>query len=180
VKHERARGAGRFARQQGFTLLEILLAIAVIGLLAASVIGISANLLRHKPVTADDVFWQAAQAARKAALKSGDNQILSFDSKTKAFSVSDGTDVKDFPVRAAPDDLDVDFLSTQNGTSSMLLGGTLVQTQNIPSATFFDDGTCMPFQVQFRARGGAHVVSIDPWTCAPVLTPPDANAATGP
>jgi prepilin-type N-terminal cleavage/methylation domain-containing protein len=179
VKHERTSVAGRIVPKRGFTLLEILLAIAVIGLLATTVIGLSSNLLTAKPSTPDDVFWQACQAARKAALESGRDESLSFDPKTKAFSLSDGTVVKTFPVPAAPDDLVVDFFTTQSGPSFMLLGGTLVQTHPIPSVAFYNDGTCVPFQVQFRARGAAHVQSIDPWTCAPVLTPPDANATTG-
>lgn len=180
MKQERVRAAGRCGPQRGFTLLEILLAIAVIGLIATSVIGMSSHLLTAKPATPDDVFWQASQAARKAALKTGRDQTLSFDPKTRTFIVNDGTASSSFAVLAASEDLAVDFLSTQAGASAMLLGGTLVQTQTIPSVTFYSDGTCVPFQVQIRARGAAHVLSIDPWTCARVLTPPDANAVPAP
>ena len=179
MKHDGPSTAGRAGRMGGFTLLEILLAIAVIGLIATTVIGVSAHLLTAKPSTPDDVFWQACQAARKAALETGHEETLSFDPKTKSFSVSDGTASKGFAIAAASDDLAVDFLTTQSGSSAMLLGGTLVQTQTIPSVAFYGDGTCVPFQVQFRSKGGAHVQSIDPWTCSPILTPPDANAATG-
>ncbi len=178
MKHDRPP-AGRIGTREGFTLLEILLAIAVIGLVSTTVIGISAHLLTAKPSTPDDVFWQACRAARKAALETGHDETLSFDPKTKAFSVSDGTASKGFAIRLASDDLAVDFLTTQGGSSAMLLGGTLVQTQTIPSVAFYGDGTCVPFQVQFRSKGAAHVQSIDPWTCAQVLTPPDANSATG-
>ena len=180
MKHEGMSAGGRIGRQRGFTLLEILLAIAVIGLLATTVIGVSAHLVTAKPSSPDDVFWQACQAARRAALVSGRDQTLSFDPKAKAFSVSDGTVAKAFPVPAASDDLTVDFLTTQSGPNAILLGGTLVQTQTIPTVAFYSDGTCVPFQAQIRAKGAAHVQSIDPWTCARVLTPPDASASTGP
>lgn len=179
MKHETTPVAGRIGPRRGFTLIEILLAIAVIGLLATTVIGLSARLLVAKPASADDVFWQACQAARKAALNSGHDETLSFDPKAKVFSVGDGTATKTFTVSSASDDLAVDFLTIQNGSSSILLGGTLVQTQTIPSVAFYGDGTCAPFQVQIRSKGAAHVLSIDPWTCARVLTPPDATAATG-
>jgi prepilin-type N-terminal cleavage/methylation domain-containing protein len=55
----------------GFTLLEILLALAVIGLLSAVLIGGSARLLATKPLTPDDVFWKAVAQARKDALERG-------------------------------------------------------------------------------------------------------------
>jgi hypothetical protein len=44
----------------------------------------------------------------------------------------------------------------------------------MPSVTFYDDGTCTPFRVQLRTNAGAHMLTIDPWTCAPVLTKSDA------
>ena len=91
VKHERPSAAARIGRRRGFALLEILLAIAVIGLVATTVIGVSAHLLTSRPVTPDDVFWQACQAARKAALETGHGQAMAFDPKTKSFSVGDGT-----------------------------------------------------------------------------------------
>ena len=60
-------------------------------------------------------------------------------------------------------------------TKLMLADGGLVETQPRVSVTFYEDGTCTPFRVQLRTRDGAHLLSIDPWTCAPVLTKPDAS-----
>jgi prepilin-type N-terminal cleavage/methylation domain-containing protein len=179
VKREGAPIAGRSGAQGGFTLLEILLAIAIMALIGASVIGISANLLKSRPTRPDDVFWQACQAARKAAVQSGHDETLSFDLKTKAFSLTDGISSRSFAVPGASDSLVIEFLSPQAGGTTNLLGGTLVQTNTTPSVTFFSDGTCVPFQVQIRVMGAAHVISIDQWTCAQVLTPSDASAATG-
>jgi hypothetical protein len=56
----------------------------------------------------------------------------------------------------------------------------LMESQAIPSVTFFSDGTCTPFRVQFVRGTGTSVLSIDPWTCAPVLKPNDPNALPTP
>ena len=177
-----SRIAGRTAGpwRAGFTLLEVLLAIAVIGLLASAIIGASSRLLTERPTSPDDVFWQACQNARKSALQAGRDQRLTFDPKTKTFVVSDGTGPRTLPVPDPAGDLAVDFLPTQGGNSTMLLGGTLVETRTMPYVTFYSDGTCVPFQVQLRFRGGSHVQSIDPWTCARELAHANPNGTTGP
>jgi general secretion pathway protein H len=73
-------------------------------------------------------------------------------------------------VPGADPDLGVDFLSSKaGGGSSILVGGTLLETGALPHVSFYSDGTCSPFRVQFRSKGAAHVISIDPWTCAQTL-----------
>jgi general secretion pathway protein H len=52
----------------------------------------------------------------------------------------------------------------------------LIESQPIPFVTFFSDGTCTAFRAQFVRNGGTSMLAIDPWTCAPVLTPTDPNA----
>jgi general secretion pathway protein H len=165
---------------RGFTILELLLALAIIALLGTVLIGGAAQLLSDRPVSADDVFWKAVQEARKTALKSGVETRLTFvDGKDqgKAFVVSDGTTPKEFPLSAATaSDLTVSFLTTQKGASAVLVAGMMVETQTIPAVVFYGDGTCTAFRAQFQRGGATHLLSIDPWTCAPVLTPPDPNA----
>jgi general secretion pathway protein H len=71
---------------------------------------------------------------------------------------------------AADDDVKLDFLSTQKSRTAILVGGQLIETQILPTVTFYADGTCTPFRVQIRTeRGVAQTLAIDPWTCAPVL-----------
>ncbi len=163
-----------------FTLLELLLAIAVIALIGSVLIGGSAQLLETKPTSADDIFWKAVQEARKTALKSGNEVRLTFvDDRDagKSFAVNDGTATKQFPLPAATaGDLAVTFLVAQKGGSAVLVGGMMVETQTIPFVTFYSDGTCTAFRAQFQRSSGLHTLAIDPWTCAPVLTPPDPNA----
>jgi len=54
-----------------------------------------------------------------------------------------------------------------------LIGGQLVESERIESVSFYPDGTCAPFRVQFRTTGPAKVIAIDPWTCAAMLLEED-------
>lgn len=160
----------------GFTLLEMLLALALIALLAGALIGGSSALLAEKPVSADDVFWATVQAARKAALNTQQDLNLRYDEKAKAFQLigPDTAAIGAFPIANPPSDLAVEFLSTQRTGGLILLGGTVVETEPLTGGvTFYSDGTCTSFRLQIRANGGAHILAIDPWTCSPVITPPN-------
>ena len=152
----------------GFTLIEILLAVALLGLLSAVMVSVATNLTDARPRSPEDFFWEAARAARRTALVSETDVRLSYDGKEKAFVVSGPKETRRFPLTAARD-LSVDLLQARSVGGSILIGGQLVDTQTLPAVSFYADGTCSPFRVQFRATGPARIVAIDPWTCAPVL-----------
>ena len=163
------------ASTRAFTLLEILLALALIALLAGALIGGSSALLAEKPISADDVFWSSVQAARKAALSAQHDVSLRYDEKAKAFTLAgpDAAVLGTFPLHNPAADLMVEFLSTQRTGGLILLGGTVVETEPLTGGvTFYSDGTCTSFRLQIRVNGGAHILAIDPWTCSPVITPP--------
>jgi prepilin-type N-terminal cleavage/methylation domain-containing protein len=172
--------SSRLRSRRGFTLIEIVLALSLIGLMAAVLVGGSARLLSDKPESADDVFWKAVAAARKRALLSGQDVRLAYlDDRDngKRFTIGEGPDLKAFPVTVAPPQLEVLFLSAQKSAGSVVvLAGQVVETQPLKQVLFYGDGTCTAFRVQIRSGADAHVLSIDPWTCAPVLVPPDAFA----
>ena len=181
----RAARVGAFApvvaqgSRRGFTLLEMLLTLALIALLAGALIGGSSALLAEKPPSADDVFWSTVRTARKTALNSEQELNLRYDEKTKAFQLTppDGL-VQSFPIPVAGsgNDLIVEFLAAQKTGGSILLGGTVVETEPLSGGvTFYADGTCTPFRLQIRVNGGAHIIALDPWTCSPVLTPPKST-----
>jgi len=181
-------------RRRGFTLLEVLLSIALIALLAGVLVGLSSRLTTDQPATVSDVFWLAVREARKAALKSEHEIRLRFDKEKKQFLLIDGiapatlaadgitrieTPRKTFPVPPVVSaDLAVDFLAPapKGGGNAILVGGVLIEAQTIPYVSFYADGTCRPFRAQFVRGGATSMLAIDPWTCAPVLTPRDPNA----
>ncbi len=162
--------------RRGFTLVEILLALALVGLLSWIFIGGSTALLNSKAPSPDEQFWKVCASARKQALEGQRSVILSYDPKVRSFLLTDGASPRAVPVQG-PDDLVIDFHPPPSeGSSSTLIGGTLVETEPMGSVTFYSDGTCTPFRAQFRSGGGAHLLAIDPWTCAPMLPTPDGTS----
>ena len=162
-----AQGGGR-----AFTLLEILLVLALMALLAGIFsVGFSHMLDQSRATAPDEVFWEAAHAAQELATLSEHEVTLRFDGKAKQFVATNGAKT-DTHALAETGDVSVQFLQVQKGGSSVLIGGQLIETQEIPAVTFYPDGTCTPFRVQFRLPAGPLVLTIDPWTCAPMLEKP--------
>lgn len=152
-----------------FTLLEILLVVALIGLMGTLFIGSANLLLTNRRVSAEDVFWKAVTEARKYALLHGQDVRLAYDSKKKEFDAATSEGARTFPV-PFEGELTIDFLATgSSGRNTVLIGGVLVETRPMPFVTFYADGTCSSFRVQLRTRGGEpRYLQIDPWTCAEV------------
>lgn len=161
-------GAGDRSRA-AFTLLEILLAVALLGLLSAALVGGASYLLDSRPRTPTEIFWTAVRETRREAL-TGEREVrLSFDEKEKQFVADDGRAPKTYPV-AGPRSLTISFLpAVASPSSARLIGGSLFESEAIPAVTFYPDGTCSPFRLQIRSTGEPTVLEIDPWTCAPAL-----------
>ena len=161
----------RRRRATGFTLLEVLVTLALLALLTGLLVGGTAALIRERPATADEVMRRAIAQARRYAVQNYREVRLAYDNKGKVFHASSVDGKRDFPLEL-PEEIQIDFLTPQKD-NSMLLGGELVELSNLPYITFYPDGTCTPFRVQLRTSNGpARVVAIDPWTCAPVLETP--------
>jgi len=182
--------------------LEILLVLAIAGMMTAVIAVGYTRMASRKPATPDAVFWLAVTAARKQALMSGREVRLAYTpaattdgadtpagldltwdtgpttwsgTTNPAGDTGDDTDApatgeQFFPFEKMGDII-CEFLSTQKGTQSITIGGQAVETQTIPTMTFYGDGTCTPVRIQFRRNGGAaYTLDIDPWTCAQMLT----------
>ena len=157
--------------RSGFTLLEVLVTIALIALLTGVLVVGTSRLLGDRPKTPDELFWLAAGAARKEALLNNQPIRLGFDSKSLEFILSSAATETRLPF-VPKTTAELDFLPPKStGTAaSILIAGELVETQTLPFVTFYGDGTCSPFRVQLKNRNSTRVLEIDPWTCAPMLT----------
>jgi|HubBroStandDraft_6_1064221.scaffolds.fasta_scaffold1271452_2 Tfp pilus assembly protein FimT len=163
--------------RRAFTIVEILLALALVLLIGTIFISGTNSLLAGKTATPDEQFWTACAQARREALEEQRSVVMTYDPKTRGFILNDGAQTRSVPVNG-PEDLVIDFHPAQSDATSAtsLIGGVLVEMTPLAAVTFYSDGTCTPFRVQLRTSAGAHLLSIDPWTCAPILNPTDGRA----
>jgi general secretion pathway protein H len=160
-------------RGSAFTRLEVMMVLALLGLLAGLFISAARNFNDDRAKTAEDIFWETVRAARKQALLSGRDVRVSYAASAKdeppalVLNAEGGEERHPF---IGMGEVKIDFLSSEKSRATILLGGEMVETQTKPSVTFYGDGTCSPFRVQIRgATGSARSLAIDPWTCAEVL-----------
>jgi len=116
---------------------------------------------------ADDRFWSAVTSARQMALESEAPVTLHFDAKAKQliWAGAGGGSSVDLDVESAR------FLPTERGNTK-LLGGVLMETDELTRVQFYPDGTCDAFRVELTATNRKQMIlTIDPWTCAPILLP---------
>lgn len=153
----------------GFTLVETLLVLAVIALLAMLLLpGINSLLRSISDEDPDRAVWDVITSARGEALAGNRTVRLRYDSREKTLLWGDDASWRR---RKLPADLSLQFLQPRAG-DTVLLGGVLVETQEISGANFYPDGTCDRFRVQLRqGKAAPQVIEVDPWTCAPILPP---------
>ncbi len=158
-------------RRTAFTLIEVLLAVAILGFVALLFISSAADIFRTTEPRPDEVFWQGVTAARELALESNQTVIFRFDLEKRSLVWNIGPEAGHtlaFPGHS------LEFLPVTE-QSTILLGGQLAETGGLKLIHFYPDGGCDAFRAQLTdANNRRTVLSIDPWTCAPVL------AATAP
>ncbi len=166
VRFRPKNGFNPAAGRAGFTLIELLLAIALLGLIAFLFISGTSDLFRAQEKTADDVFWQAVQAARLRAVQDDLTVDLRYDEKLRQLQWSaNGTSaVLDWPGKS------VEFFPL-NQRDTILLGGQLLDAGHIPVVHFYADGATDRYRVQLTDSSGRVTrLEIDPWTCAPIVS----------
>jgi prepilin-type N-terminal cleavage/methylation domain-containing protein len=143
-----------------FTLLEVLVVLALIGLISALLIGSSGALL--KSIGRDDIettALTAIAATRHSAVLAGHQQDLHYDDQTRTLSWDAGA-------AALTGDGTVRLLPAVK-TSAMLVGGQAVEPP-LSRVRFYADGTCDPFRLEIAKDNTSRILSIDPWTCTPL------------
>lgn len=148
----------------GFTLLEILITLALIGLLGGLVAGGAVALIRERPSTGEEVLRAAMMKSRRYAVENMREVRLRYDAREKTFHASTLDGERSFPVEIEGE-LQIDFLPAKS-EGSVLLGGSVAELGGLPHIVFYPDGSCSPFRAQLRTGGAARIVLIDPWTCA--------------
>jgi len=159
-------GLTRAARgRRAFSLLEFILAIALLGLVASLFISGGSEMFRARQRTMADVFWSAVQAARLEAVQ--ENAVVTMRFDQKARSIRWG--VVGEPHELAWPGRNLEFLPTES-RDLILLGGQIAATGGLSSVRFHSDGTTDRFRVQLTdPEGRMSVLELDPWTAAPVV-----------
>lgn len=164
--HESARPAG--TGRAAFTLVEILVVLALFGLISALLIGGSGSLLRaSSQEDAENSALSAIAAARHEAVLSGRLVELRFDDKARVLNWGVGQ-------KTISGEDNISLLPPVRA-GAMLIGGRLVENP-IHLVRFYADGTCDPFRLEISRDRNRQVLAIDPWTCTALA--PDAKSRT--
>ncbi len=153
-------------RKTGFTLIEVLLTLALMALVSTVLISGTSQFFQVRDDRPDDRFWQAVTAARQAALEQEQPVTLTYDQESKRLqwrSLETSASLT-LTVQSCR------FLPETRG-STFLIGGVLTETSNLERVKFYPDGTCDAFRVEIvEPDNRREIIRIDPWTCAPILT----------
>jgi len=155
----------RTTGRRAFTLLEVILAIAMLGLVASLFITGGSEMFRARERTMVDVFWESVQAARLQAVQGDTTVTMRFEEKSRRilWGAAGEPSAVDWPGR------NLEFLPMES-RDTILLGGQLVGTGAIEAVRFHPDGTTDRYRVQMTdASGRVSRLELDPWTTAPVL-----------
>jgi len=159
------RDGSRRLGRQGFTLIEILLVLALMSLLAALLIVGASDLFRSQEKTMDDIFWQAVQSARLQAVEGDVTVELRYDEKKNQVRWGVGESLASLPWPGKS----LEFLPVER-KDTMLIGGQLMDTTKVKMVKFFSDGCVENFRAQLTGNDGRSTrLEIDPWTCAPIV-----------
>lgn len=154
----RGKAAARRAPAPGFTLVEILLVLALIALFSTVLItGASGLFPSEGKADAETVILTSLQAARSEAVISG--QPVALRIEAKEHRVVWGGDAAVFP-----EEEKMQLVQPQSD-ATVLIGGVLMETP-LDQVKVYPDGTCDPLRVQIVKGQQTRTLVIDPWTCA--------------
>ena len=169
------RTRGLLRRRRAFTLFEVILVIALMAVAGTLFLVSVESLGKSSPADEfEGAFWRALAQAREQALTTRRPVELTFDAKEKSFLLDGAGGPKTVPVpaevAAKEDDLGVTFSLELPSTDFVLVRGALVTRRPVEAVMVFPDGSCQAFAVEFQLRTYKHLVQIDPWTGAEMLT----------
>ena len=164
-----------FPARRGFTLLETLLVLGLMSMLAAVMIGGSAQLLKGTARSdPEDALTALLQTIRRQAVEKG--KVLELAPKEAA--EEDGPDFEWGEENADEDHprteerlpklegVKVKILAPES-TGAILLGG-VASEKALARMRFYPDGTCDRVRLDVTRNENRVVIPIDPLTCAPL------------
>jgi prepilin-type N-terminal cleavage/methylation domain-containing protein len=156
--NEGGLAAPKLPSEGGFSLLEIMVVLALFGLIAALLIGGGGSLLQASSRdNAENTALTAIAAARHQAVLAGQIVELHIDEKARALDWGAGQ-------APLPANEELNLLPPDR-SGAMLIGGQLKE-ESIARVRFYADGTCDPFRLEITRDASRRVIAIDPWTCA--------------
>ncbi len=157
------RKFGRSVAMAGFSLIEILLVLGLMGLLCGLFISAGSGLFGDATRRGTGAFWDVVRHARHQAIMTDSTVILQV-SEDATQLVLQGTEGKQVVSLTAG--MTITLLCPEE-RATILLGGELVETKSLALVRFYPDGTCDAFRAQMGRPGAPWlVVTVDPWTCA--------------
>ncbi len=154
------------SQRRAFTVLEVILALALLGLVAGLFITGGNDLFRSRQRTPADIFWEAVQAARLQAVQEDVMVTMRYDEKNQQLrwhGPTGGERSLGWPGK------NLEFLPAESN-DTVLIGGQLVGTGALLAVRFHADGTTDRFRVQLTdADGRVSLLELDPWTAAPIV-----------
>jgi general secretion pathway protein H len=149
--------------QAGFTLLEILLVLALLALLGSVMVGGAVSLLKaNEAKDPETALLKMMQTIRGEAVSKG--TII----ELRPLPDDGGFAWGESKIEVLPENKTVKVtLIAAEMVRASLIGGQLEETP-VKRVRFYPDGSCDPVRVQVRRGEARTVYAIDPWTAAPL------------
>ena len=161
--------------RRGFTLLETLLVLGLMSMLAAVMVGGSAQLLKGTARSdPEDALMALLQTIRRQAVEKGQVLELTPTDETDE-DAPDFTWAEENAAEGSPrteeklpklEGVKVKVLAPES-TGAILLGG-VASEQALARMRFYPDGTCDRVRLDVTRADGRKIIPIDPLTCAPL------------
>lgn len=153
--------------RRGFTLIELTLVLALMALIGSVLIGGAASILREtKEGDPELVLLALLQRVREQAVKANAPiELVQLPEDRGFLWGEDGAEVlpkREGGARAR--------IIRPEFSGAALLGGQL-EERILERMRFYPDGSCDPARIEVRRGEARRVVSIDPWTAAPLPDP---------
>lgn len=163
ARHKIPGTAGR----RGFTLVEIIVVLMLIGMIASVLItGATSMLDAREEKDPEAALLMLLQKIRGQAVESG--QIIELVQLPEDKGFLWGADgVESLPlVKGGPRAR----LLKPEFSGASLIGGQMEETP-LERLRFYPDGSCDPTRIEVRRADARRVLTIDPWTAAPLPAP---------